>query len=382
MSPRVYLNNGATSFPKPDGVADAVTDFITKGGANFSRGSASESDVESMGIILDAREDICSLFGGEDSSLVTFTMNVTQAINTVLKGYVRPGMRVVTTSMEHNAVIRPLRALEKSGVDICVIECDQEGYLPLERLDAELHHGADLVVMTCASNVTGSVQDFASVGDICLSEGVPLVLDAAQAAGHIKIDVRAIGASALCFTGHKGLLGPQGTGGIVWSPSFARACSPFIEGGTGSFSHEERQPEAMPDKFEAGTPNMPGIAGLDAALDFIKIETIDRIAAHERELTEMLISGLMKIPGVKIYGPKSRPRVATVSINLSSMDNARAADLLQRKYGIETRPGLHCAPLAHRTIGTFPTGTLRLSPGYFNTNEDIEYALRAISEIA
>lgn len=382
MNDRIYLNNGATSYPKPKGVAEAVADFIIAGGANFSRGTASESDIESMSIILDVREGLCSLLGGTDSSLVTFTLNVTQSVNTVLKGFVRGGMRVITSSMEHNAVIRPLRSLEKAGAEVCVISCDKDGYLAPEDLEAELMHGADLVIMNCASNVCGSLQDIGAIGDICKRAGVPLVLDAAQAAGHTPVSASELGAAAVCFTGHKGLLGPQGTGGIVWNESFAKKCAPFCEGGTGSFSHEQTQPEVMPDKFESGTPNMPGLAGLNKSVRFILDTGISKIAAREDDLAAMLWDGIERIDGVRIFGSKDRPRVPVIAIELSSMDNARAADILQKEYGIETRPGLHCAPLAHQTIGTFPTGVLRLSPGYFTTEREIDIAIDAISKIA
>jgi selenocysteine lyase/cysteine desulfurase len=264
------------------------------------------------------------------------------------------------------------------------LPCDAWGYLPAETLERALaEKKTDLVVLSCASNVCGAAQDIDAISRLCRAEGAPLVLDAAQTAGHVKTDLRETPCSAFCFTGHKGLFGPQGTGGVVWDASFAEMCAPFIEGGTGSFSDEERQPSAMPDKFEAGTPNMPGIAGLRAALGFLRDEGLGKITRRCRELDAMLLEGLSRVPGTAVCGARAdMPRVPVVAMNFENIDNARAAFILQAKYGIETRPSLHCSPLAHKTLGTFPQGALRISPGYFNTEEEIEYTLNAIREIA
>lgn len=380
---RIYLNNGATSYPKPPAVAREVARFIAEGGANFSRGAASENDVESMGIVFDAREAVFDLLGGSDPEYVTFTMNVTQSLNFVLKGSLRPGMRAVTTSMEHNAVARPLRDLEKIGVDVEIVKCGRDGSLDLKDFERALEKKTDLAVMSCASNVCGTIQDISGVAEICRSRGVRAVFDTAQAAGHLPLSLKDLGASALCFTGHKGLLAPQGIGGIVWDEEFAKECSTIVEGGTGSFSHEVDQPESMPDKFESGTPNMPGIVGLLAGISFIKDTGLDAIAAKEDSLAKKLREGLKNIPGAIIYG-EGAPlgHVPVVAINIDGVDNARAADALSSRYGIETRPGLHCAPYAHQTIGSFPQGALRLSPGYFTTEEEIDAAISALTEIA
>ncbi|MDL2264600.1 aminotransferase class V-fold PLP-dependent enzyme [Synergistaceae bacterium OttesenSCG-928-I11] len=380
----IYLNNAATTYPKPPAVARAMADFVERGGANLSRGSASDRDLNSMNVVLNCREALCEFFGCEDSEFVTFTSNVTHSLNMVLKGYLRPGMRVLTTSMEHNSVTRPLRSLEAGGVEVVFIPCDDEGYLRTDDLARELaKKHTDLVVLSYASNVCGAVQDVPAISRLCASDGVPLVLDAAQAAGHMAIDVRELGCDALCFTGHKGLFGPQGTGGVIWKPSFAHICVPLMEGGTGSFSHEDVQPDAMPDKFEAGTPNMPGIAGLHAALEFICAEGLENIVRREHELGAMLLNGLREIEDITIYGPRSdRPRVPVIAMNFHDIDNARAAHILSTRYGIETRPGIHCSPIAHRTLGSFPQGALRLSPGYFNTDEEIEYVIRTIRTLA
>lgn len=381
----IYLNNAATTYPKPPAVARAVCGFIEKGGANLSRGSASERDLSTMNVVMDCREKLAAFFGAPDSECVTFTANVTESLNVVLGGYLKPGMRVVTSSMEHNAVIRPLRHLERRGVLVTVLPCDPCGYLDPEKLAAFLSAGApaDLAVFSHASNVCGALQDMAAVAAVCRSKDVPLVIDAAQTAGHLPIDVAALGCAALCFTGHKGLFGPQGTGGIVWSPGFAERCDPLIKGGTGSFSHEEVQPEVLPDKFEPGTPNLPGIAGLGAALDFIEEKGLEELSRTEDALGRALYDGMVTIPGLKSYGPGGGdPRLPVYAMNFERTDNARAAHILSTEYGIETRPGLHCSPLAHRTLGTFPEGALRISPGYFNTLADIEAALAALWNIS
>ncbi|EHM10657.1 selenocysteine lyase [Thermanaerovibrio velox DSM 12556] len=272
MNPRgVYLNNAATTWPKPPEVAEAMYRFMTQGGANLARGSASSRDLSTMDMVLSCREELAKLFGGYshgDPRYVTFTSNVTESLNLVLKGYLKPGMTVVTTSMEHNAVIRPLRRLEGQGVTVRVVTCSQDGTLPLDSFRDALS-GGDLAVVCHGSNVCGTLQDLEAVAETCHRRSVPLVLDSAQTGGLEEISVSDLSIGALCFTGHKGLMGPQGIGGVVWSPWMAEACSSLIEGGTGSFSHEETQPSAMPDKFESGTPNLPGIAGLLAAVRWI-----------------------------------------------------------------------------------------------------------------
>ena len=381
----IYLNNAATTYPKPPSVARAVCDFIENGGANFSRGSASKRDLRAMNVVMDCREKLADFFNAADSEYVTFTANVTESLNVVLGGFLKAGMRVVTSSMEHNAVIRPLRRLEKQGVQVNVFPCNARGYLDPVRFDEFLSTGkpADLVVLSHASNVCGALQDLPAIAAVCASKGVPLVIDAAQTAGHVPIDVSALGLTALCFTGHKGLLGPQGTGGIVWARGFAERCVPLIAGGTGSFSHEETQPEVLPDKFESGTPNLPGIAGLSAALDFIGETGMDEISRVEDELGSALHEGAKKIPGLRLYGPEpAEPRLPVYAMNFENIDNARAAHILSTEYGIETRPGLHCSPLAHRTLGSFPEGSLRVSPGYFNTMKEIETAIEALRHIS
>lgn len=374
-----YLNNAATTWPKPECVVNAVRDFMLSGGANSSRGSNSERDMKTMNLVLDCRINLCEFFGGYDPMLVTFTSNITEALNVVLRGYLKPGMNVLTTSMEHNAVMRPLRALEQQGVGVGVVRCNSEGLLDPSDLETELSSRAyDLVVMSHASNVCGTIQPLEDVAEICGKFGVELVADTAQTAGTLSLNASELGISALCFTGHKGLMGPQGTGGIIWEPEFASRVKPLITGGTGSYSHLEYQPEDMPDKFEAGTPNLPGLAGLNAALNWLKDTGVESIASRERELGELLLEGLLAKNGVMLVGKREMSgRMSVFSFNVEGMDNGTLADRLSRA-GYETRPGLHCSPSAHRTLGTYPEGTLRVSPGYFTSEEEIASFLEQI----
>ena len=384
---KVYMNNAATTWPKPHEVPDAVYAFMTRDGANASRGSASERDIKSLDILFTARAKAAKLFGGyakANPKYVTLTSNVTHSLNIVIKGFVKSGMRVVTTSMEHNSVIRPLREAQKSGVAVEVIQASLRGYVdPKKFSEAALEH-TDLAVVSHCSNVCGSVQPVEEIAEICAKRGIPLVVDCAQTGGILPLNASELGLAALCFTGHKGLFGPQGTGGIVWKPEFAEQCSPLMEGGTGSLSHEETQPDVMPDKFEAGTSNLPGFAGLDAALDWIDRTGIEAIRGREEKLGARLEEGLLSIKGLRLLGSArgESPRLPVYAFNVDGKDNGEFANDLSMTYGIEGRPGLHCAPLAHRTLGTFPEGALRLSPGYYTTEDEIDYTIESIRALA
>lgn len=381
----VYLNNAATTWPKPERVAKAMAAFLEGRGANLARGSASERDLGTLDMVTTCRQAIASLFGGPgaDPRNVTFTANVTESLNIVLKGFLEPGMRAATTSMEHNAVMRPLRRLEARGVRLTVMPCSPEGVLEETTLARALEEGLDLVVMTHASNVCGTVQDMDRLAPLCREAGVPLVLDTAQTAGVLPVDAAGWNLAACCFTGHKGLMGPQGTGGIFWRPDFADRCLPLVEGGTGSFSHEETQPSVLPDKFEAGTPNLPGLAGLLASLEWIAETGMDKVRKREDALGGRLLAGLLEIPGITLYGHRAMEgRLPVFALNFDGLDNGRAALELSDRWGIETRPGLHCAPGAHKTLGTFPQGALRISPGFFSTEEEIGLCLEAVETIA
>jgi selenocysteine lyase/cysteine desulfurase len=342
-----------------------------------------------MSSVLDCRLGLGKFFGGYgngDPRYVTFCSGVTEALNVVLKGFLRnkPGVRVVSTSMEHNAVVRPLRGLEAdAGIKIESLQCDSCGALSPDLLKKVLIDGGGavgMVVISHASNVCGTIQPLEEIASLCREFSVPLVVDGAQTGGVVPVSVSE-GISAFCFAGHKGLMGPQGLGGVVWNPEFASRVAPLVEGGTGSYSHLETQPLDMPDKFEAGTPNLPGIAGLGAALGWLNDTGIKNIAKRERELGERLLEGLKKI-GAVLYGrPDMAGRVSVFAFNMPSMmDNGVLADGLSLA-GFETRPGLHCAPLAHRTLGTFPLGSLRVSPGFFNTLSEIDAFCDAVRDV-
>ena len=379
-----YLNNAATTWPKPECVIDSVRDFMLTGGANSSRGSNSQRDMKTMNIILDCRIKLAEFFGAydDDPMNVTFTANITEALNVVLRGYLREGMSVLTSSMEHNAVMRPLRALESHGVNVGVVKADSRGLIHIDDFKRELtSEKYDLAVMTHASNVCGTVQPVEEIAEICRECSVPLVLDTAQTAGVIPISAYELGLSALCFTGHKSLMGPQGTGGIIWNPEFAAKVEPIITGGTGSYSHLETQPEDMPDKFESGTPNLPGIAGLNSALEWLNVTGLQKISERENDTGRYFLERLKEIDGVILSGmPEMMNRLPVFALNISGKDNGILADELSR-LGYETRPGLHCAPLAHKTLGTFPQGALRVSPGYFTEEEDIDGFIEALKSL-
>lgn len=382
----IYMNNAATSWPKPDPVPKAVFDFMVGRGANLGRGSASGRDLDTMDMVIECREWLGKILGGYkkgDPRYVSFTSNITESLNIVLKGYLKPGMTVVTTSMEHNAILRPLRRLEKKGVNVEIIPCDSCGKLDPAKLEGMCESTkVDMLVMAHGNNLCGSIQDVEKLSTICADKNVHFVLDTAQTAGVIPISASDLELAALCFTGHKSLMGPQGIGGILWKPSFAQECAPFVEGGTGSFSHEEHQPESMPDKFESGTPNLPGIAGLLAALQWIDRTGIDVIHKKEEELGVKLLKGLKSIPGLVFHGSSDMEgRLPVFAVNIEGMDNGVIAGRLA-DMGIETRPGLHCTPLSHRTLGSFPQGALRLSVGFFSTEEDVERTILGMMDIA
>ena len=380
-----YLNNAATTWPKPECVADSMRDFLLYNGANSSRGTSSERDMNTMNLILDCRMKLAEFFGGYDDCnplLVTFCANITEAINIVLRGYLKPGMKVITSSMEHNAVMRPLRRLENIGVNVDVLTCDSEGTLHTEDLKEKLSSSHyDLMILSHASNVCGTIQPLREIAGLCREYDVPLVVDSAQTAGQVEINARELGLSALCFTGHKGLMGPQGTGGIIWEPEFSSRVEPLITGGTGSYSHMEYQPEELPDKFESGTQNLPGISGLSAALTWLRDTGVNTVAEHERETGAYFLHELLSFDDVILTGKHNmHERLSVFSFNVKGIDNGILADELSRE-GFETRPGLHCAPSAHKTLGTFPQGALRVSPGYFTRLKEIDMFMAALSKI-
>ena len=377
----IYLDNASTSFPKAPTVATAMSDYITNRGININRGSyALAYDVED--IIYTTRQRLNTLFNGHDPSHVIFTQNVTMSLNMVIKGLLKAGDHVLVSSMEHNAVMRPLTQLLDKDITFDTIPCDSTGYIQMESIEPLIRPNTVALIINHASNVCGTIQPLESIGPICKAHNLQFIVDTAQTAGVIPIDVKACHIDALCFTGHKGLLGPQGIGGIILTKEMAQTLTPLIAGGTGSFSHLETMPTHMPDAFEAGTLNLPGIIGLNEGLSYIESQGMENIHNHELALTQAFLEGLQSIDVVNIVGKQDiQDRTAVVSITIDSMDPASIAYELESTYHIMTRVGLHCAPRAHQTLGTYPEGTVRFSFGYANTHEDVVSALSALHRI-
>ena len=378
----VYLDNAATSFPKPPAVGARMREYVDEVGASVNRGSYEAAQQAEL-VTLRLRQRLCALFGFADPSHVILTPGNTWGLNMLLLGALRPGDHVLVSAMEHNAVMRPLTQLARRGVAFDRIPCDAEGRLQTGRIEAMLRPNTRLVLLAHASNVSGTVQDAAAVGEICAARGIPFALDAAQTAGHIPLDFAALHLSALSVPAHKGLMGPQGMGALLLRPDFAKTLEPLVSGGTGSVSDSEDIPLYLPDRFEPGTPNLPGIYGWEAALEYLEDVTVEAVAAHDRALSARLLGGLRDIPGVSLIGPDTTEgRVGVFSLDFPGKDNAEIAARLEEDFGILTRCGLHCAPSAHRTLGTFPRGTVRLSLGWFNTEADIDRALQAIKALS
>ena len=377
----IYLDNASTTFPKAPNVASAMADYITNCGININRGSYSLAyDVED--IIYTTRQRLHTLFNGHDPSHVIFTQNVTMSLNMVIKGLLKAGDHVLVSSMEHNAVMRPLTQLLDKGITFDTIPCDSTGFIQMDSIEPLIRPNTVALIINHASNVCGTIQPIESIGSICKAHNLQFIVDAAQTSGVIPIDVKACHIDALCFTGHKGLLGPQGIGGIILTKAMAQTLTPLIAGGTGSFSHLETMPAHMPDAFEAGTLNLPGIIGLNEGLAYIESVGMENIHNHELALSKTFLEGLQEIEHINILGKQNlQDRTAVVSITIDGMDAASIAYELESTYHIMTRVGLHCAPRAHQTLGTYPEGTVRFSFGYANTHEDVESALSALHRI-
>ncbi len=378
----IYLDNAATSWPKPPEVLKAMVYVLERAGGNPGR-SGHQLSIEAARVMYDTREDIARFFNIRDPMRIIFTGNATHAINIVLRGLLKPGDRVVTSSMEHNAVMRPLRSLEEQGLIVDVVSCDSNGSLDLGDIVEAVDATTRLVVINHASNVVGTILPVAEVASIAHKAGALLLVDAAQTAGVMPIDVKAFGIDFLAFTGHKGLQGPPGVGGLVIGDHIDTSqVEPLMRGGTGSQSEMEAQPEYLPDKFESGTPNIVGIAGLRAGLNWVVNKDIELIRAQEKEFISAIIEGLSGIKGVNVYGTLNPEK--TVAIVSFTAANKRVSEIglnLDEGYGILTRVGLHCAPAAHKTISTFPEGTVRLSPGIFTTPNQIKKVMRSLKEI-
>ncbi len=376
----IYLDNAATSFPKPEAVYKAVDYCQRHLGANPGRGSSRET-LKAASLLADAREALAGLFNIPDSTQIAFCLNITEAINTALKGILNPGDHIITSSMEHNAVARPLYRMARNGVEWTTVKCEADGSLDPEEIRRAIRPQTRMICILHASNLTGTVMPVTAIGKIARENGILFMLDTAQTAGVLRLDIEEQGIDILAFTGHKGLLGPQGTGGIYLQPGID--INPLKEGGTGSFSEELEHPGFMPDLLESGTLNTPGIAGLLAGVNYIRETGLEKIRAHEQKLTGLLVDGLKEIPGVSLYGPEDiKKRTAVVAFNIDGMDCGELSLALDYEYGITIRSGLHCAPLAHESIGTLESGACRFSPGLFNRQEEIEAAIKAVHTLA
>jgi len=375
----VYLDNAATSWPKPEAVYRALDHFMREVGATPGRGGHRREE-EAQHIADQARQVLARLFNAPDPQGVAFTMNATQAINMALKGLLRPGDHVVTSSIEHNALWRPLKALEQRGVQVTAVPCASDGALDPADVEAALRPETRLAAMLHGSNVLGTILPIAEIGKVCRHRGVPFLVDAAQTAGAYPIDVEAMHIDLLAFAGHKGLYGPHGTGGLVVRPGVA--LETWVEGGSGVESASETMPEALPARLEAGTQNAAGIAGLLEGVRFVLEQSVERIRAHEMEIAALLIEGLREIPGVTVLGPDALTRrTAVVSVTVEGYAPDQLATVLDQAFDVATRGGLHCAPQAHRTAGTLECGALRFSPGYFTTADEARHAVDALREI-
>lgn len=375
----IYLDNAATSWPKPEAVYQAVDRFMREVGATPGRGGHWREE-EAARIADEARMALAQLFNAPDPAGVAFTMNATQAINMALKGILRPGDHVITSSIEHNAMWRPLKALERRGVAVTALACAADGTLDPADVAAAIRPDTRLIAMLHASNVLGTLLPVAEIGRIAHDHGIPFLVDAAQTAGAYPIDMDAMGIDLLAFPGHKGLYGPHGTGGLVVRPGIR--LETWIEGGSGTESAPETMPETLPLRLEAGTQNAAGIAGLLAGVRFVQELGAERIRSHELALTGQLIEALRDAPGLTVLGPADLARrTAVVAVTVEGYVPDQLAAVLDQVFDIATRAGLHCAPQAHRTAGTLETGALRFSPGYFNTPEEVAEAAAALQSI-
>ncbi len=375
----IYLDNAATTYPKPEVVYEAMLNQMRHSGANPGR-SGHKMAIEAGRVIFNTRELLAKLFNINNPMQIIFTSNATESLNLAIKGILKAGDHVITTSMEHNSVLRPIKSLEKINIENTIIQCDEVGFIDSEQIRREIKSNTKLIVMTHASNVTGTLMPIEAVGKIAKEAGIYFLVDAAQTAGVYEIDVKKHNIDLLAIPGHKGLLGPQGVGVLYIRDDLD--VMHFKEGGTGSKSEELVQPEMLPDRYESGTPNTPGITGLAKGIEFIDNIGLEKIRKHEEELTQYFIDELKKIDKVTIYGPMdSKKQAAVISINIGEEDSSEIAYILDKVFNIAVRPGLHCAPYAHKTIGSFEQGTVRFSIGYFNTKEDIDASIDAINNI-
>lgn len=380
MEKIIYLDNAATTFPKPEDVYRKVDHILRNIGGNPGR-SGHRMALDANRVILDARDSVARLFNIEDSSRVIFTSGATEALNIGIKGLLRSGDHAITSGMEHNAVIRPLKTMEKIGVECTKIKCSPEGLLDPDDVKRAVRHNTKLIVVIHASNVTGTINPIREIGAIAREKGIRLLVDAAQTGGMLPIDVEKDNIDMLACAGHKGLFGLQGTGFFYIAPDLQ--LETIKEGGTGGDPEMDTMPDTLPERFEAGTMNTPGIGGLGEGVGFILREGIENIRRHEVALTDRLIKGLLDVKQVIVYGPRdAHKQMAVISFNIKEKDPSDVGFALDSSFSVMARVGLHCASDAHRNIGTFPQGTVRLSPGYFNTTEDVDLVVGAIRKIS
>jgi len=379
----IYLDNAATSWPKPPEVAEAMVNFLNDVGANPGR-SGHRCSIEAARIVYDAREKVAELFGAPDPLRVVFGLNVTEGLNLALHGLLQPGDHVITGGMEHNSVMRPLRDLESQGVQVTRLPCSREGFLDPASVQAAIRTNTVLIALNHASNVCGTIQPVGAIGAVARQNNLLFLVDAAQSGGAVPLDMEAEQIDLLGFTGHKSLYGPMGTGGLILGPRVdPQQFKTLKQGGTGSRSEQELQPDFLPDRYESGTANAVGLAGLGAAVGCLLQVGVSVIREHERSLCQDLTERLLEIPGLTLYGPENAGlRTATLSINLRGLEPSRVGLRLDEEFGVLCRVGLHCAPAAHRTLGTFPKGTVRLGLGMFNTAEDVKITVEAVRTIA
>ena len=379
----IYLDNAATSWPKPERVNEAITRFLREVGANPGR-SGHRLANEAERIRFDARAAVAALVGVSDPLRIAFTLNATTALNIVIQGLLPPGAHVVTTGIEHNAVMRPLRMLEQRGVSISIAPCERDGTTHAAAMDELIRPETRLVIANHASNVSGTLLPIREIGRRVRARGIPFLVDAAQTAGCLPINLDADSVDLLAFTGHKGLLGPTGTGGLAIHREFdVDRLPPLVCGGTGSRSEHETQPDFLPDKYEGGTPNIVGLAGLRASIGYILDRGVEDIRAQEMRLAGRLIDGLGRLPRITVIGPRDPAKqTAIVSFVIDGRPCSNVAAALDERFEIMCRPGLHCAPRAHESLATLPAGTVRLAPGPFTTEDEIDRAIAAIAELA
>lgn len=375
----VYLDNASTTFPKPKVVADSIYNYLINVGGNANRSNYSNA-LESSRELLKARINLANFFNFNKPENVIFTNNITASLNILIKGFLKSGDHVISSTMEHNSILRPLtEMINLSDVKVDFVKASPLGFIEPKDIENAIKPNTKLIILSHGSNVTGTIQPLKAIGEICKKNNIFFIIDSAQTAGSIKVDMKDLSADAVAFTGHKSLLGPQGIGGFILNDKLNECCSPLFSGGTGSLSHSLIQPDFLPDKFESGTLNMPGIIGLSKAIEYINSIGLSDIEEHNKNLRRRLFEGLNNINNIITYGSIDNSTTC-VSFNYKDIDPAEIGFYLEQ-HGIKTRCGLHCAPLAHKTIGSFPKGTVRLSLSYFNTIEEIDYALSIINKL-